>query len=375
MRQASNNNILFYTSKKNGCDFYRIQQPGRKMVEHQIMPSAVARDMEPAELQIWVDKAGAIFSQNLENERFLDWMVDEQKNGRKMIVDYDDDPFNVSPFNPAYEKRGLAEVKFYQDDGSLLGEWKDGVDGFIMEENRKRLQTFCRALHQADMVTTTTSVLKDSFSRYSYRVKQIRNMVDLNVWKPLSLVKDEWTRIVYQGGWSHYSDFLEVKEALIEIFKAYPKVKLVVMGQWYPGILKGYEDRIEVHDWVDIELYPWVFKTLNADIGICPLENTKFNAAKSEIKWVEYSALKIPTIASAVRPYQVAIDEGKTGFLSRNAKDWVENLSKLIEGKELREDMGEEARKRIKDIYDVDKHMGIYKNAFLGCFGRELVIA
>ena len=35
--------------------------------------------------------------------------------------------------------------------------------------------------------------------------------------------------------------------------------------------------------------------------------------------------------------------------------------------------MGREARKRIEDTYDIDKHVGIYKNAIMGCFGRGLV--
>lgn len=374
MRQPSNSHVLFYASgRKNGCSFYRIIQPGRKMVQHDLMPAALSSDMEPAECQVWVDKAGAIYSQNLENEKFLDWMADEQKQGRKLILDYDDDPFHVSPFNPAYEKRGTCEVKFEWPDGTTA-EWKDGKDGFCIEENVKRLQTFARALHQADLVTTTTSVLKDLFSRYSYRVRQLRNMVDLNVWRPLNLVKDEWVRIIYQGGWSHYMDFMEVKEALEKVLEAYPNVKLVVMGQWYPGVFGGrFQDRIELHDWADVELYPWIFKTLNADIGICPLENTQFNSAKSEIKWVEYSALKIPTVSSAVRPYCVAMDHGKTGFVAKDSDEWAGYLSNLIEDEQLRKDVGEEARRRIEDIYDVDKRIGIYKTAFMNCFDRGLI--
>ena len=37
--------------------------------------------------------------------------------------------------------------------------------------------------------------------------------------------------------------------------------------------------------------------------GLAPLEDTPFNRAKSDLKFLEYSALGLPTVASRVTPY------------------------------------------------------------------------
>ena len=353
-----------------------MHQPAKALQETNDMFVGYTTGLDPEPMQTWVDKADAIYSMMLENEKFLDWMGDEQKRGRKMFFDYDDDPFNVSPFNPAYEKRGLKEVRFSGEDGKYLGEWKDGRDGFNLKENEIRAETFIRALKQCDLMTTPSKYLADKFSNYARNVKVIKNMINLRVWKPLSLVKDDKVRIIYQGGWSHYKDWQIIKRPLKKIMEKHKNVILIIMGQTYEGILKEFpQDRIERVDWVDVEAYHFLFRSLNADIGICPLEKSEFNLCKSELKWEEYGALEIPAVCSNFGPYQIAVDHESTGFLADNEDEWFEYLNALILGKNLRAEIGKQARRRVEDYYDLHRSQSLYVDAFRAGFGVELALA
>ena len=49
------------------------------------------------------------------------------------------------------------------------------------------------------------------------------------------------------------------------------------------------------------------------DINLAPLEDTIFNRAKSENKWIEAALVKVVTIASDVGAFHDCIEDGKTG--------------------------------------------------------------
>jgi hypothetical protein len=68
------------------------------------------------------------------------------------------------------------------------------------------------------------------------------------------------------------------------------------------------------------------------DIGLAPLEDTEFNAGKSNIKFYEYASVGTVTLASDVQPYNTEVN-----CLTKNTKkDWIKNLEKLITNPEYR---------------------------------------
>jgi glycosyltransferase involved in cell wall biosynthesis len=225
----------------------------------------------------------------------------------------------------------------------------------------------------ADMVTTPSKILAEVFKNYNNNVKVLKNYLDLNIWKPLNIVKDDKIRIVWQGGHSHFEDWFEVRDALKIVMDKYKNVVLVIMGSEFEGTALP-SDRVEKVGWVSMDAYPHVFKTLNADIGICPLKNSSFNVCKSELKWEEYSALKIPTVASMTHPYSDYIEDGETGFLCKNTDEWVKKLSLLIESKEIRETVGSNARKHVEKNYDADKKWVEYESAYKSLTSRILEV-
>jgi len=67
---------------------------------------------------------------------------------------------------------------------------------------------------------------------------------------------------------------------------------------------------------------------LNCGIGLCPLANHAFNIYKSPLKWLEYSAVGMATVATDLDPYQV-IKDGETGVLLRPGETWAEGVSRV----------------------------------------------
>ena len=75
-----------------------------------------------------------------------------------------------------------------------------------------------------------------------------------------------------------------------------------------------------VHAWHDL---PDVLRDL--DVNLAPLEpGSRFNDAKSAIKWLEAALVATPTIASPSAPFRDAIEAGRTGWLADDPAEWAD---------------------------------------------------
>jgi hypothetical protein len=95
---------------------------------------------------------------------------------------------------------------------------------------------------------------------------------------------------------------------------------------------------------VPFAAFPATLARLHLDIGLAPLVDTPFNRCKTNLKWLEFSALAVPTIASDVEPYSRCIQHGVDGFLAKTSEDMVRELGRLIRDPDLRRSVGDRAR-------------------------------
>jgi hypothetical protein len=64
---------------------------------------------------------------------------------------------------------------------------------------------------------------------------------------------------------------------------------------------------------VPVQEYPnWICSNWQSHIGIAPIADNTFNDSKSELKWLEYTALGVPTVASDVGPYKRVMQTAST---------------------------------------------------------------
>jgi glycosyltransferase involved in cell wall biosynthesis len=311
---------------------------------------------------------------------------------KMVVVEWDDNIFEISPYNEKYITLGTKEVKLTIDkkddqlyeaykqackdqdldlielsDGKLEAYlWKDGIKGFNLDENIDRMQAAADTIYQADLATCTTKELAKKLKSHSGREDAIAilpNLIDFDLWKPQKPNDTGKLRILWAGGSSHYRDFSQAESALLQLQEEYD-FTLVIAGQLFRGKTNKIKD-LEVIPWHgDIRTYPMHMRDVKADIGLIPLEGSEFDKGKSALKWLEYSALGIPSVASDVTPYKQVIKHGKTGLLAKNTHDsWYNNLKELIDSKELRQTLADKAVKRVKDKYSTDRSIEWY-NAY-----------
>lgn len=247
---------------------------------------------------------------------------------KPIILDIDDSYDEVDPLSDMYQVLGTKDVKL--DDGRFL--WKTGERNFDRRENRKRLEIYHKTMERVDAMTVTTFGLKQYANEYNKVAAVIPNAIHPELFPPIKINKprDE-VRLLWSGGASHYSDLAEVKDVIVDLMKKYPNLHYYHVGQVFNSIVKDMpQDRVHTYHWTRPEAHGYRMATMGADIGICPLIDSTFNTYKSSIKYYEYSALGLTTLARNIAPYTDDIANDKNGLLYSTTQEFKEKLEELI---------------------------------------------
>ncbi|MGN8920651.1 glycosyltransferase [Lachnospiraceae bacterium HCP28S3_F9] len=206
-----------------------------------------------------------------------------------------------------------------------------------------------KTLSLCDAAITTTERLAFELNKYVPEVFINRNTASEEMCKlsqeALKNKKQDNTYIkigYFSGSLTHNDDFLLILPTLVKLMKCYENVQLHVVGELdLPEELMPLRNRVVSHPFVDWKKLPELISEV--DINLAPLEESIFNEAKSENKWVEAALVKVPTVASKVGAFDRMIEDGKTGYLCSNADDWEKILTLMIENEEERERIAENA--------------------------------
>ena len=354
-------NHLFDVIFINGCD-YSVPHPIRYRVDHQIeqlwAAGLSACKYEASELKDEMLRRGRVFVifRCPITDEVRSFIAKAKALNKRVIYDIDDlvidtcytDQIPFVATLPADEKAG------YDDGVRRMGE----------------------TLSLCDCAVTTTEALAEELKKYVPRVYVNRNtasmaMIDyseianrrrdlLPTLSPDDIsTKDKKiyklaceraqkkaesgeVRIGYfSGSITHNSDFDIVKSALIKVMDEHENVTLMVGGELdMSSEFARFGARVVTFPFCDWRRLPKHIAT--CDINIAPLEDTLFNRAKSENKWIEAALVKVPTIASNVGAFAQMIEDGKTGILCDSTEDaWYGALSQLTESREERSAIGQ----------------------------------
>ncbi len=100
------------------------------------------------------------------------------------------------------------------------------------------------------------------------------------------------------------------------------------------------------------------------DIGLMPLTDDVWAQGKCGLKVLQYMALQIPSMASAVGVNVKIINHGSTGFVCKDDHDWEVYLEELIRNGALRRMIGEKARISIVKNYSVESNSSNFLSLF-----------
>lgn len=258
--------------------------------------------------------------------------VDEAKKLNKKII-YDVDDLVIDTFY-------TNQIKFVQEMSS--------VDKAAYDDNVLSMQNLLR---KCDLAITSTNCLADELRKYVPYVYINRNtaseeMVKLSK-EAVKGKKAENQNVklgYFSGSITHNADFQMILPTIIKLMGRHKNIELYLVGELdLPEKLQGYSDRIKKLPFGDWRQLPQIISCV--DINLAPLENTIFNRAKSENKWVEAALVKTVTVASDVGAFHDCIQNEKTGYLCSSEEMWENTLEYLIEHKEERERIGQYAQK------------------------------
>lgn len=249
----------------------------------------------------------------------------------------------------------------YEIDDNLLELPKENVNYPVFKAIEKNLIT---VLGKSDLVTVTTSVLRKKFERYAKQIAVLPNLLDTRIWN-FNYVKkaNKKVKILFSGTPTHQSDFKVIIPALRRILIEF-KDRIEF---YYVGIMQVPElnlpNVIKAFDFTpDYQSYASKLQSLNADIGLIPLEINDFNRCKSNIKWLEYSACKIASIMTDIEAYSYHIINREDGLLVPNDEEkWYQAIKELIENENLRKKIAENAFVRVAKEFTVESKWHYWK--------------
>lgn len=375
--------IFGFLKSESGCDWYRIKQP---LVHIRAEKAADVRffykgndfdwfgsDEAAEKMEEDLKWADIIFVPRISETRLGTVLRQFQSMGKKVVTEWDDNIFKVSPLTQQYKDFGVKEY-FHDVNGEKLEVWKDGKN-IDIQKNIQIIEMVKKALGHADMVFTTTKDLAEVYQPYSSNVKVVPNSVNINLWKKLPLQTHSGIRMGWFGGDTHYEDWCLVAPVMRTFLEQNRNVTLVLLGAKFDGTLKGIDPtRIEHHNWCDISAYPYKAAILDLDFAVIPLVDNDFNNGKSPIKWLEMAALEVPAVTSYVKPYDAMMDLVKDNgiFVEANSLDgWFNGMSELANNALLRRRIGAAARQSVERFYDANKTWKIWMDAFEDCMSKK----
>jgi len=329
------NKIALFPYQSSAVGFYRILQPGRVLVREKLFKEARSLPFSGDEQAQYYEFNDQLYLKLTENADIL-WSTVVYK------PEYITKFLNLREHNTNRDTKQYCKTVFDMDDNL----YAVPIDNPVQQQVESLKHNFQACLQEADGVTVSTPQLKKLYEKINPNIYINPNGIDFNIWDKLKTKHTKKIRIGWRGAFGHRDDLELIRGALTAIMKDYD-VTFVTLG--WGGFKSDFP--VEKHQHTEsIFDYPDKLASLNLDLAIVPLVDSAYNRCKSNIAYLEYSALKIPTVLSPV--------ENQKGMVALEAQsnfEWYQALEKLIKDKEYRLKLGEDAYKFVKENYDIKK--------------------
>ena len=341
--------------RTSGVDFARIIQPMKALngwkndeVEFETYIYDAVKDKNLDWLKVVSDYDMIYFNYTANPWAFAAMGAVARKAGKPIIMDFDDNLWNVEKDNPAYD---------------------------IYHKGTEHLRNFTAIVNEVDYVTVTNSYLRNvvvhNSKKTHYRIKVFDNYIDLGLYDQTPPFKDDGhITLTHFGSSTHFIDLQNkaFTDGVDRIMKEYPNVTFLTVGAFIPLFRNKWGARyqnefghVDIYKWVK-DRFPEVMK--KTDICVVPLENTIYTRCKSAIKYLEMGSAKKPGIWQRIRQYENVIDK-TNGLLANTAIEWYEAIKFLIEDASKRKEMGEKAYNDIVDNYQMKFNVNQYADFFM----------
>jgi glycosyltransferase involved in cell wall biosynthesis len=323
--------VLLARSGSPGSAYYRVDEPARVIAEASldvdlVVQNGIATTMAPGSTadqpliaDVDVQGADVVVLQLPKTAAMLQILRLLQERGVAVVVEMDDLLTGV-PFGHMAHRRLV----------------KDGMGDIALQCAR-----------EADLVTVTTPALLEVYARHGRGVI-IPNAIPRRVAElPPAYERDPQDVTI---GWAgnvlgHPYDLQEMGSGLQQALdRTRPRSRLLVIGQkWDMRQRLGLSSEPAEVSWIkDVDSYLTQVGEL-FDIGIAPLRLDRFNACKSWLKPLEYSARGVYCVRARSEEYERL----GLGVPARAPKDWAKWISVAVDDADRRRETAAAARERV----------------------------
>ncbi len=254
----------------------------------------------------------------------------------------------------------LAQIKEWQKQGKTVffevDDFLHGVHKIKEHSNRHmfakpEIKKLVACMKQCDAMICSTEFLSEQYKKYNPNQYVCKIGIDTHRYKSVRLPERKHLVIGWAGGTGHHHAVGSWLEEVIKLVNLYDDVGFASTGTNYAQVVAHHcgNDKALSIPWVSIENYP--FSLTNFDIVIAPAHESKYFLSKSDLRWLEASALGIPVVADP-RVYSEVVD-GSTGLLASTPEEVGDQLMELIEDSNLRHDIGTRAQCHVVEKRDI----------------------
>jgi glycosyltransferase involved in cell wall biosynthesis len=243
--------------------------------------------------------------------------------------------------------RAAGVTVLYEIDDYVHGVAKAKNHAFADRFDKARLAEFDAAMRACDGIICSTPYIATRYRAYNANVWVCQNGLDLGRYA-LTRGERETVTIGWAGGTGHRPALLPWLRELEAVMDSRPDTRFMSVGE--RGFIAPFVERhgaeraIEV-PWAALEAYPAAMA--NFDVALAPATNSGFFRGKSDLRWLEASAIGIPVVADpAVYP---DIEDGVTGLHAATPAAAREAILSLVDDPALRARIGAAARDYVRE--------------------------
>jgi glycosyltransferase involved in cell wall biosynthesis len=217
--------------------------------------------------------------------------------------------------------------------------------------DKEALRELDAVMRACDGLIASTPYLAQQYQDRTPRTWVCRNGIDLPRYD-LTLPARDDVVIGWAGATGHGGALRPWLGEISAVMDAREDTRFVTIGQPFADELAGRfgERRTLSLPFGPLETYPAAMT--HFDVALAPAGDSGFFLAKSDLRWLEASALGIPAIADPV--VYPDIDHGVTGFHARTPAQAREAMLALAADRELRRGVGQAARTVVRETRSME---------------------
>lgn len=240
----------------------------------------------------------------------------------------------------ALHDRGIKVL--YEVDDYLHGVSKQTHHDFAKYYTKKALLNWEMCMRACDGIICSTDYIARRYAKFNRKIYVSRNGIDLARYN-LTRPERKTTNIGWAGATGHIESLLDWLNEILPVMREHENTCLITIGQ--PGIAQALQEMLGESralgiPFAPMECYPAAMCMF--DIALAPSGHTSWYRGKSDLRWLEASALAVPTIADpTVYP---EIEDGVTGLHASTAREAADLVRALVEAPELGVEIGAAAK-------------------------------